>query len=34
MKLKRICVSTMEYGKCVKYLAGTFNGDWRYAQKW
>jgi hypothetical protein len=27
-------VSTMEYGKCVKCLAGTFEGGWRYAQKW
>ena len=27
-------VSTMEYGKCVKCLADTFDGGWRYAQKW
>ena len=27
-------ISTMEYGKCVKCLAGTFEGAWRYAQKW
>jgi hypothetical protein len=27
-------VSTMEYGKCVKCLAGAFEGSWRYAQKW
>lgn len=27
-------ISTMEYGKCVKCLAGTFEGSWRYAQKW
>ena len=27
-------VSTMEYGKCVKCMAGTFEGGWRYAQKW
>ena len=27
-------VSTMEYGKCIKCLAGTFEGGWRYAQKW
>jgi len=27
-------VSAMEYGKCVKCLAGTFEGGWRYAQKW
>ena len=27
-------VSTMEYGKCVKCLSETFEGGWRYAQKW
>ena len=27
-------VSAMEYGKCVKCMAGTFEGGWRYAQKW
>jgi hypothetical protein len=27
-------VSTMEYGKCVKCLAGTFEGGWRYSEKW
>jgi hypothetical protein len=27
-------ISTMEYGKCVKCMAGTFEGGWRYAQKW
>lgn len=27
-------ISTMEYGKCVKCLAGTFEGSWRYSQKW
>ena len=27
-------VSTMEYGKCVKCLSETFEGSWRYAQKW
>jgi hypothetical protein len=27
-------VSTMEYSKCVKCLASTFDGGWRYAQKW
>lgn len=27
-------VSTMEYGKCVKCLSETFQGGWRYAQKW
>jgi len=31
---KILGVSTMEYGKCVKCLAGTFEGSWRYAQKW
>jgi hypothetical protein len=30
---KILGVSTMEYGKCVKCLAGTFEGGWRYAQK-
>jgi len=27
-------VLTMKYGKCVKCLAATFEGGWRYAQKW
>jgi hypothetical protein len=27
-------VSTMKYGKRVKCLAGTFEGGWRYVQKW
>ena len=31
---KILNVSTMEYGKCVKCLASTFEGGWRYAQKW
>jgi hypothetical protein len=31
---KILGVSTMEYGKCAKCLAGTFEGGWRYAQKW
>ena len=31
---KVLGVSTMEYGKCVKCLAGSFEGGWRYAQKW
>ena len=31
---KILGVSTMEYGKCVKCMAGTFEGGWRYAQKW
>ena len=33
-KDKILSISTMEYGKCVKCLAGTFEGGWRYAQKW
>lgn len=31
---KILNVSTMEYGKCVKCLAGSFEGGWRYSQKW
>ena len=31
---KILNVSTMEYGKCVKCMAGTFEGGWRYAHKW
>ena len=31
---KILGVSAIEYGKCVKCLAGTFEGGWRYAQKW
>jgi len=31
---KILSVSTMEYGKCVKCLAGSFEGGWRYSQKW
>ena len=27
-------VSAMEYSKCVKCLLETFEGGWRYAQKW
>lgn len=27
-------ISTMEYGKCVKCLRNTFEGAWRYSQKW
>jgi hypothetical protein len=27
-------ISTMEYSKCVKCLADTFESGWRYAQKW
>lgn len=30
---KILDISTIEYGKCVKCLAGTFEGGWRYAQK-
>lgn len=33
-KEKILGVSTMEYSKCVKCMAGTFEGGWRYAQKW
>jgi hypothetical protein len=31
---KILNVSTMEYGKCVKCMAGSFEGGWRYSQKW
>ncbi len=31
---KVLDVSAMEYTKCVKCMAGTFEGGWRYAQKW
>jgi hypothetical protein len=31
---KTLSISTIEYGKCVKCLAGSFEGGWRYAQKW
>ncbi len=31
---KILDVSAMEYSKCVKCMAGTFEGGWRYAQKW
>jgi hypothetical protein len=27
-------ISTMEYGTCVKCLRKTFDGAWRYSQKW
>jgi hypothetical protein len=27
-------ISTMEYGKCVKCMSDTFEGGWRYSQKW
>ena len=29
-----LSISTMEYGTCVKCLRKTFNGAWRYSQKW
>jgi len=29
-----LSVSAMEYGKCTKCMLGTFEGGWRYAQKW
>ena len=31
---KILDISTIEYGKCAKCLADTFEGGWRYAQKW
>lgn len=31
---KILDVSAMEYSKCVKCLTETFDGGWRYAQKW
>ena len=31
---KTLGISTIEYGKCVKCMAGSFEGGWRYAQKW
>ncbi len=33
-KDKILNISTMEYGKCVKCMQGTFDGGWHYAQKW
>lgn len=27
-------VEAMNYGACVKCMAGTFEGGWRYSQKW
>jgi len=27
-------IATMEYSKCVKCLADTFEASWRYSQKW
>jgi hypothetical protein len=27
-------IATMEYSKCVKCMQSTFDGGWRYAQKW
>jgi hypothetical protein len=34
LKDEVLSISTMEYSKCVKCLAGTFDGGWGYAQKW
>ena len=31
---KILNISTMEYGKCVKCMMETFDGGWRYSQKW
>ena len=31
---KILDVSAMEYSKCVKCLIETFEGSWRYSQKW
>jgi len=31
---KILNISTMEYGKCVKCMMETFEGGWRYSQKW
>jgi hypothetical protein len=33
-KDKILNVATMEYGRCVKCMQGTFEGGWRYALKW
>lgn len=27
-------IGRMDYGKCVKCMMGTFDGGWRYSQKW
>jgi hypothetical protein len=27
-------ITTMEYSKCVKCMLDTFEGGWRYSQKW
>jgi hypothetical protein len=29
-----LSVSAMEYSRCVKCMLGSFEGGWRYAQKW
>jgi hypothetical protein len=29
-----LSVGAMNYGSCVKCMAGTFEGGWRYSQKW
>ena len=31
---KILAVSAMEYGKCAKCMLETFEGGWRYSQKW
>ncbi len=31
---KILDVSAMEYGRCVKCMAGTFDMGWRYSKKW
>jgi hypothetical protein len=31
---KILSISTMEYSKCVKCMMGTFEGAWRFSQKW
>lgn len=31
---KTLGISTIEYGKCVKCMLGSFEGGWRYSQKW
>ena len=34
LKDKVLSFDTMEYRKCVKCLAATFDGSWKCAQKW
>jgi hypothetical protein len=31
---KVLGISTIEYDKCVKCLTDSFEGGWRYSQKW